>query len=91
MSIPAADAVYLSLLAVVMVIGNVGNTLVIGAVLCDKHLRSKEGNMFILNLAIADLCVTGLKMSYFLVIYVYRLYNGCFLICFLYPRVVDIS
>ncbi len=36
-----------------------GNMTVIGAVYSDKRLW-KEGNIFILNLAIADLCVTGM-------------------------------
>ena len=38
--------------------GNIGNVMVIGAVLVDRRLR-KSGNLFILNLAVADLCVTG--------------------------------
>jgi hypothetical protein len=39
-------------------VGNVGNVMVVGAVVCDRRLR-KEGNVFIVNLAIADLCVTS--------------------------------
>ena len=35
-----------------------GNVFVVGAVFSDKRLW-KEGNVFILNLAFADLCVTG--------------------------------
>ena len=35
-----------------------GNIMVVGAVISDKRLW-KEGNIFIVNLAIADLCVTG--------------------------------
>ena len=49
---------YLTLLCITTVSGNIGNMLVIGAVTTDKRLR-KAGNVFILNLAIADLCVTG--------------------------------
>ena len=51
---------YLVLLLITTVCGNIGNVMVIGAVLTDRRLR-KAGNLFILNLAIADLCVTGRK------------------------------
>lgn len=52
------DIVYLVLLSITTVVGNFGNVMVIGAVLTHRPLR-KEGNIFIVNLAIADLCVTG--------------------------------
>ena len=59
MLISWSDTIYLFLLCTMTLVGNCGNTMVIGAVLSDRNLRSKEGNMFIMNLAIADLCVTG--------------------------------
>ncbi|ELT94145.1 hypothetical protein CAPTEDRAFT_64190, partial [Capitella teleta] len=52
------NIIYLIILIATTLIGNVGNVLVIGAVVCDRKLR-KEGNVFIVNLAIADLCVTS--------------------------------
>ena len=54
----AVTMIYLVLLCTTTMVGNIGNTMVIGAVFCDKRLR-KESNIFIVNLAIADLCVTG--------------------------------
>ena len=48
-----------------------GNILVIGAVMSDKRLW-KEGNIFIVNLAVADLCVTGMRI---LLQKIYRLYS----------------
>ena len=53
------NIIYLIFLSVSTLIGNVGNVLVIGAVLSDRRLRRQEGNIFILNLATADLCVTS--------------------------------
>ncbi len=55
---PAAVYIYVILLCLTTVVGNIGNTFVIGAVIVDKRLW-REGNIFIVNLAIADLCVTG--------------------------------
>lgn len=45
------------------IVGVVGNTLVIGAVLTYKPLR-RLGNAFIVNLAVADLCVSAF-VNYF--------------------------
>ena len=59
---PALSYVYLVGLLLQMVLGNAGNALVIGSVAVDKRLR-KESNILILNLALADLCVTG-KCTY---------------------------
>ena len=42
---------------ILSVMGMVGNTLVIGAVLAHKKLRVLS-NAFIVNLAVADLCVS---------------------------------
>ncbi len=78
----AVTMIYLVLLCATTLIGNIGNAMVIGAVVCDKRLQ-KESNIFIVNLAIADLCVTGesccfycfcflfvcLPLFYFLVIF----------------------
>lgn len=50
--------VYTVFLVLSTLAGNIGNTMVIGAMLSDKRLW-KEANIFILNLALADLCVTG--------------------------------
>ena len=49
---------YLVLLIIFTTMGNVGNVCVIGAVFSDRRLW-KESNVFIVNLAIADLLVTG--------------------------------
>lgn len=49
--------VYTILLIIFTSIGNLGNFCVLGAVFCDKRLRT-ESNVFIVNLAIADLCVS---------------------------------
>lgn len=56
------NVIYLFVLVATTVIGNIGNVMVIGAVLTDRRLR-KECNIFILNLAFADLCVTS-KSAY---------------------------
>ena len=58
------NIIYLIFLSVSTLIGNVGNVLVIGAVLSDRRLRRQEGNIFILNLATADLCVTSKYNNY---------------------------
>ncbi|XP_074641503.1 melatonin receptor type 1C-like [Tubulanus polymorphus] len=55
---PVMTYIYLTILIIFTITGNIGNTMVIGAVLTDKRLWSK-GNVFIMNLAIADMCVTG--------------------------------
>ena len=52
--------VYLFFLTLSTVTGNIGNVMVIGALITDKRLR-RTGNLFILNLALADLWVTGKK------------------------------
>ena len=59
---PELSYVYLVGLLLQMVLGNAGNALVIGSVAVDRRLR-KESNILILNLALADLCVTG-KCTY---------------------------
>ncbi|XP_072037436.1 melatonin receptor type 1B-A-like [Amphiura filiformis] len=52
------DDIYLVLTSAILVVGSVGNLMVIGAVLSHKRLRVL-GNIFIVNLAIADFCVSS--------------------------------
>ncbi|ELU08523.1 hypothetical protein CAPTEDRAFT_123524 [Capitella teleta] len=49
---------YLVVICTAVVSGTVGNSMVIAAVLITKKLKT-VGNMFIVNLALADLCVTA--------------------------------
>ncbi|KAL5004137.1 hypothetical protein ScPMuIL_017593 [Solemya velum] len=56
---PSLSYTYLSVLGVLTIIGNIGNIMVIGSVLSYKPLRT-TGNLFIANLALADLCVTAI-------------------------------
>lgn len=51
--------IFLTVLSVSCIIGIIGNTLVIGAIMVSKKLRT-TGNMFIVNLAIADFVVVGI-------------------------------
>ncbi|CAH1783573.1 unnamed protein product [Owenia fusiformis] len=55
---PALHYAYFISLCATTLVGNIGNILVIGAVYCDRTLRSCFSNIFIVNLAVADLCVT---------------------------------
>lgn len=52
--------VFLTFTGMAVVIGNIGNILVIGAVLSYRRLLRNIGTMFIVNLAIADLCITAI-------------------------------
>lgn len=54
---PALHVIYLVILILSTVTGNIGNLMVIGSVTLDKRLHS-PGTMFVVNLALADLCVT---------------------------------
>ncbi|XP_044733635.1 melatonin receptor type 1B-A-like [Chrysoperla carnea] len=49
----------LLLLATLAVIGSVGNVFMISAVMVEDHLK-KRGNTFIVNVALADLLITGM-------------------------------
>ena len=49
---------YLLIAGTASVVGTAGNLLILGSVYCYKRLR-KARNAFIVNLAIADLCVTS--------------------------------
>lgn len=49
------------LLCIVSIVGTVGNVFIIAAVCLRKKLRVR-GNMFVVNLAVADLIVTGYVM-----------------------------
>ncbi|XP_043478166.1 adenosine receptor A1-like [Leptopilina heterotoma] len=51
----------LLLLASLAVVGSVGNVFMISAVMVEDHLR-KIGNAFLVNVALADLMVTGLVL-----------------------------
>lgn len=51
--------VFLTALSLSCIVGIIGNTLVIGAIVVSKKLRT-TGNMFIVNLAIADFVVVGI-------------------------------
>ena len=59
---PAMDglhqAIYVTLTIVAMVTGVIGNTIILH-VICIDHKFQTVGNEFIVNLAIADLLVTG--------------------------------
>ncbi|XP_069120182.1 melatonin receptor type 1A-like [Argopecten irradians] len=53
---PVQSIMFLVALVMSCIVGIVGNTLVIGAVIVSKRLRT-TGNMFIVNLAVADLII----------------------------------
>ncbi|XP_033640794.1 melatonin receptor type 1B-B-like [Asterias rubens] len=53
----SANVVFLICTVIMLIMGLVGNILVIGAVLVHKRLRVLS-NVFVINLAVADLCVT---------------------------------
>ncbi|KAL5005491.1 hypothetical protein ScPMuIL_018947 [Solemya velum] len=55
---PVLSYTYLAILGVLTVIGNLANIMVICAVITYRPLRT-TGNMFIVNLALADLCMTA--------------------------------
>ncbi|CAH1797857.1 unnamed protein product, partial [Owenia fusiformis] len=58
---------YISFEGLLTVTGLVGNTLIIGAIVIMKQLRTLP-NMFVLNLAIADLVVSGLLTPFLIAI-----------------------
>ncbi len=55
---PAVAYPYLIIIGSASIVGTVGNLLVLGAVSTNKQLRNAR-NSFLVNLAFADLCVTG--------------------------------
>ncbi|KAL5005518.1 hypothetical protein ScPMuIL_018974 [Solemya velum] len=56
---PTLSYSYLVVLGIFTVTGNIANLLVIGSIIVYKPLRT-TGNMFIFNLAIADMCITAI-------------------------------
>ena len=61
-----ANVVFLISTIILLTVGLIGNILVIGAVLVHKKLRVL-GNVFVINLAVADLCVVIIIDSFGLV------------------------
>ncbi|XP_060591398.1 melatonin receptor type 1A-like isoform X3 [Ruditapes philippinarum] len=57
---PTMSWLFLIFTSLAMSVGNVGNILVIGAVISYRPLLRNKGSMFVINLAIADLCITGI-------------------------------
>ncbi|KAL5004079.1 hypothetical protein ScPMuIL_017535 [Solemya velum] len=55
---PVLSYSYISVIGVFIVIGNIANFMVIGSIITYVPLKT-TGNMFIANLALADLCVTA--------------------------------
>ncbi|XP_052230388.1 melatonin receptor type 1B-B-like isoform X1 [Dreissena polymorpha] len=55
---PAMSVVFLALTTLAAFVGNIGNFLVIGAILSYRPLLRNKGNMFVINLAVADICIT---------------------------------
>ncbi|XP_069136188.1 melatonin receptor type 1B-like [Argopecten irradians] len=60
---PIITIIFLVCIVVSMLVGFVGNILVIGAVCVHRRLRT-TGNVFIVNLAIADLVVVAIVLPY---------------------------
>ena len=75
---PVAQVILVVFFIVSMVMGNVGNLAVMGAILVHRKLRQNVANTFIFNLAIADLCVTTFVDASYVIgknsvcIYLYR-------------------
>ncbi|XP_071476522.1 melatonin receptor type 1B-B-like [Diadema antillarum] len=75
-----------------MVWGNVGNILVMGAILIDRKLRNTVANIFIFNLAIADFCVTSfVDLSYILGNFHPQWFQGKSVLCNLAASVCIVS
>ncbi|WAR09898.1 MTR1B-like protein [Mya arenaria] len=55
---PAMSIFFLVLTSIATFVGNVGNFMVIGAILSYRPLLRTKGNMFVINLALADICIT---------------------------------
>ena len=56
---PEAAAIYIFMVAIALSVGTLGNLLIIGVFAFSRQTRT-VGNEFIVNLAIADLCVTAI-------------------------------
>ncbi|XP_045177761.2 melatonin receptor type 1B-like isoform X1 [Mercenaria mercenaria] len=57
---PTMSVMFLIFTSIAAAAGNIGNVLVIGAVISYRPLLRNKGSMFVINLAIADLCITGI-------------------------------
>ncbi|KAL4217062.1 hypothetical protein ACF0H5_023518 [Mactra antiquata] len=57
---PSLSISFLIFTCLSVVLGNIGNVMVIGAVVSYRPLLRNKGSMFVINLAIADLCITGI-------------------------------
>lgn len=55
---PTMSIVFLILTSTAALAGNIGNLLVIGAVISYRPLLHNKGSIFVINLAVADLCIT---------------------------------
>ena len=55
---PQLAVPYVVLVSLAMIVGLTGHVMIITAYIMDKRLRV-GGNEFIINLAVADICVTG--------------------------------
>lgn len=56
---PQMSVIFLSFTGIAVAAGNIGNVLIIGAVMSYKRLLRNTGNFFVVNLAIADLLITS--------------------------------
>ena len=56
---PSHAIPYIGMTALALTVGLCGNSIIVGCFLVSKKLR-KVGNEFLFNLALSDLCVTGL-------------------------------
>jgi len=59
--VPWNRVVKLLVISVIATVASTGNVFVISAVLMDDHLK-KRGNVFVVNIAVADMVVTGLAI-----------------------------
>lgn len=57
---PTMSIMFLIFTGLAVAAGNIGNVLVIGAVISYRPLLRNKGSMFVINLAIADLCITSI-------------------------------
>ena len=55
---PVASGIYLGVSGTASIVGTLGNLGILGAIACTKQLHHSR-NIFIANLAIADLCITS--------------------------------
>ncbi|XP_052813740.1 melatonin receptor type 1B-A-like [Mya arenaria] len=57
---PSMSIFFLVLTSIAAFMGNVGNFMVIGAILSYRPLLRNKGNMFVINLALADICISSI-------------------------------